>query len=198
MAIQNLVPDGGCLETGGTERMEIRPIAAQHCAQYSTPQISLIAAIGRDGALGVDGGMIWHLPGDLKRFKSLTFGHPVVMGRKTWESLPRRPLPGRKNIIITRNAAYEAPGGVTVRSLADAVASALPDPEVFVIGGGEIYGLALSCATRLFLTRVDADAPHADTFFPGIDKEKWMPVEVSDWHTSPDGVRFRYENYVRI
>ncbi len=198
MAIRNLFPDGGCIDNGGIERTHIRPISSQLADQYSTQQLCLIAAVGHNGALGVDGDMIWHLHEDLKRFKMLTLGHPVIMGRKTWESLPRRPLPGRKNIVISRNERLVSQGAIVVNSLSASITAALPDNEIFIIGGGQIYALAIPFASRLFLTRIDADAPHADTFFPEIDPDQWMAVEYSDWHVTEQGLRYRYENYVRI
>lgn len=136
-----------------------------------TTRISLIAALGaRTRSLGKGGALLWSLPGDMKRFKALTTGHPVVMGRKTWESLPERfrPLPGRTNFVVTRDESYEAPGATVAYSLESALAQAkaVPDnDEVFVIGGGQIYAEALPYAERLYLTLVEDDAP-GDTFFP--------------------------------
>ncbi len=137
--------------------------------------INLIAAIGsRDRALGKGGHLLWHLPDDMRRFKELTTGHPVIMGRKTWESLPERfrPLPGRTNVVVTRQASYEAPGAVVADSLPAARAAAARAEgadEVFVIGGGELYAAALLLADRLYLTLVD-DIADADTFFPEYEK----------------------------
>ena len=135
------------------------------------PHISLIAALGaRTRAIGKDGKLLWHIPEDLRRFKALTEGHPVVMGRKTWESLPGkfRPLPARTNIVVTRQADYMAPGATVVDSLESALAAAASAPgadEIFVIGGGELYAAALPLASRLYLTLVDSDA-EGDTLFP--------------------------------
>lgn len=136
---------------------------------------SLIAAIGKNRELGRSGQLLWHLPDDMRRFKELTTGHPVIMGRKTWESLPEkfRPLPGRTNIVVTRQVGYEAPGAEVASSLdaAHAVAERAPGAdEVFVIGGGELYSSALLYANRLYLTLVDA-AAEADTFFPPYEQE---------------------------
>ena len=136
---------------------------------------SIIAALGRGRELGSGGELLWHIPDDLKRFQQLTLGHPVIMGRKTWESLPPkfRPLPGRTNVVITRQTGYEAPGATVVDSLdaARAVAARAPGAdEIFVIGGGEVYATALPHASRLYLTLVDADAD-ADTFFPPYKQE---------------------------
>jgi dihydrofolate reductase len=131
--------------------------------------LSLIAALGSNRAIGRDKALLWHLPGDLPRFKQLTMGHPVLMGRKTYQSIGR-PLPGRLNIVVTRNPAF-TPAGVTCchsleEALSCAAASNPPDAESFVIGGGALYALALACADRLYLTEVDDAPPDADTFFP--------------------------------
>ncbi len=138
-------------------------------------RVAIIAAIGRNRALGLKGKLLWRLPDDMQRFKEITAGHPVIMGRKTWESIPSkfRPLPERTNIVVTRQAGYEAAGAIVVGSLADARAAAARAPgadEIFVIGGGEIYTEALPTADRLYLTLVD-DAPEADSFFPPYEKE---------------------------
>src|SRR5580658_3769073 len=136
----------------------------------STPRISLIAAIGANNrALGKNNQLLWHIPDDLKRFKEITNGHPVIMGRKTWESLPEkfRPLPGRLNIVVTRQEHYEADGAITSPSLEDAfeIARAEKSDELFVIGGGELYKEALPLADKLYMTIVD-DEKDADVFFP--------------------------------
>ena len=133
-------------------------------------RISAIAAIGNTTrALGKGGGLLWHIPEDMKRFKELTSGRPVIMGRKTWESIPLkfRPLPGRKNIVITRNADFEADGATVSSSIEDAIAKAeqANPEEIFIIGGAEIYRQALPLADRLYLTLVESDDP-GDAFFP--------------------------------
>lgn len=131
--------------------------------------ISHIVALGHDNVIGKDNGLLWHLPDDLKRFKELTNGHPVVMGRKTWESLPAnvRPLPGRTNIVITRDVTYEAPGATVVHTIPEAFHFANEAPgneEIFVIGGGEIYRETLPFTTRLYLTLVDDPTPGTVTY----------------------------------
>ena len=144
--------------------------------EYETGCISIIAAIGsRDRALGKGGKLLWRLPDDMRRFKALTTGHPVIMGRKTWESLPLkfRPLPGRTNIVVTRQTGYEAAGALIADSLEAARAAAARAPgadEIFVIGGGELYAAALPFADHLYLTLIDAETD-ADTFFPPYEKE---------------------------
>lgn len=137
--------------------------------------ISIIAAIGEKRELGLHGKLLWHIPDDLQRFKRLTMGHPVIMGRKTWESLPEkfRPLPGRTNIVVTRQAGYEATGATVADSLETArtaTTRAEGAGEIFVIGGGELYAAALPYVNRLYLTLVDATA-EADTFFPLYEQE---------------------------
>lgn len=145
-------------------------------------RIALIAAVGmHDRALGKNGRLLWRLPDDMRHFKELTTGHPVIMGRKTWESLPQayRPLPGRTNIVVTRQNGYAASGAVAVASLEEARAAAARAPganEIFVIGGGELYAAALPYAQRLYLTLVD-DTTIADTFFPPYEKEFCITTE---------------------
>ncbi len=137
--------------------------------------ISIIAAMGKNRELGLEGKLPWHLPDDFKRFKNLTTGHAVIMGRKTFESIGK-PLPQRKNIIITRDAAYAAPGCVVVHSMEEAFKAAADDTETFVVGGAEIYKLALPYAHKMYLTLVDA-APQADAYFPEFDKSEWTVAQ---------------------
>ncbi len=142
------------------------------------PLISLIAAIGtRTRGLGKGGKLLWRLPDDMKRFKALTTGHVVIMGRKTWESIPEkfRPLPDRTNIVITRDTNYEAPGATVTHALVEALEKAreIEHEEIFIIGGAQVYAEGLSEANRLYLTLVDSD-DEADVFFPDyslFDKE---------------------------
>jgi len=140
--------------------------------------ITLVVARAKNGVIGVDGALPWHLPADLKRFKAITVGKPVVMGRKTFESIGK-PLPGRQNIVMTRRADWTAPGVTVVPNLAEAVAAAGLDPRVrgdlMIIGGAEIYALALPVATRIELTEVDA-APAGDTILPPFDPARWREV----------------------
>lgn len=138
-------------------------------------KISVIAAIGRDRAIGKDNALLWRIPDDLKRFKQLTDGHPVIMGRKTWESLPEkfRPLPGRANIVITRDSAYDAPGAVLAQSFPEALSLARDaegSEEIFAIGGQWVYECALPFASRLYLTVID-DQKEGDAFFPRYEEE---------------------------
>lgn len=134
----------------------------------SAPEVVLIAAVARNGAIGKDNALPWRLKADLAHFKATTLGHPIVMGRKTWESLGR-PLPGRTNIVISRDPGYAAPGARVVGSLAEATAACADNATVFVIGGAQIYALALPLAARLLLTEVDVEID-GDAFFPVIDQ----------------------------
>ncbi len=140
--------------------------------------ICLVAAMARNGVIGREGSLPWRLPGDLRRFKSLTFGHPVIMGRKTCDSIRSvlgGPLPGRTNIVLSRGPDFGAPGCLVAASMAAAVRLAGLAPggeDCFVIGGGEIYRLALPLATRLELTEIDAEV-EGDVYFPLFNREEW-------------------------
>ena len=138
------------------------------------PGIALVAALDRNRAIGRDGAMPWHLSDDLKRFKALTLRKPVLMGRKTALAIGRV-LPGRPNLVLTRANAAPFAGQVVVHSLDEALAHAR-DVELMVIGGGEVYALALPRATRMRLTEIDAATPDADTFFPAFDPDDWREV----------------------
>ncbi len=157
--------------------------------------VGLIWAQSPSGVIGRAGGIPWRLPEDQARFKDLTLGHTVVMGRLTWESLPAkvRPLPGRRNVVVTRQAGYMAEGATVVGSLDEA----LTDDETWVIGGGEIYALALPVATRCEVTEVEVDLPREDddVVAPVLD-EAWISVE-GDWMVSTSGLRYRFFSYQR-
>ena len=142
----------------------------------SSNTLTIIVAAGEKNAIGKDNDLIWHLSNDLKRFKSLTNGHHIIMGRKTFESFPK-PLPNRTHIVITRQKDYKAPTGVIiVNSLTDAIDAARNDPQPFIIGGGEIYKQSMSLADKLEITRVHSTFEDADTFFPEIDAMHWKEV----------------------
>ena len=140
--------------------------------------LSLIAAVARNRAIGKDNQLLWHLPEDMRHFRETTRGKPVVMGRKTWESLPEkfRPLPGRQNIVVSRDPAYKAHGADLAGSLEGALALAGGAEEVFVIGGEQLYRAALPFADRLYLTEVELE-PEADAFFPELNPAVWQEVE---------------------
>lgn len=140
-------------------------------------KVTLIAAVARNGVIGRDGALPWRLPADLAQFKRRTLGHPVIMGRKTWESLPRRPLADRLNVVLTRSRGYAAEGAVVVLDLAAAIAAARASgaAEAFVIGGESIYAAALPIADELVITHVDATV-EGDAAFPPIDAAAWRVV----------------------
>ena len=136
--------------------------------------ISIIVAMAKNRVIGANGAIPWHLPEELKRFKHLTLGHHLIMGRRTWESIGR-PLPGRTSVVVTRQRGYRAPGAKVVHSLDEALAACGADDEVFVIGGAELYAQALPRAARLYLTTVEADVP-GDTRMPEWAAGDWREV----------------------
>jgi len=160
-------------------------------------KVSLVAAVARGGVIGRDRVVPWHLPEDMARFRELTTGHAVVMGRRTWDSLPDRfrPLPGRRNIVVTRNAAWSAEGAERASSLEDALDLLALEERVFVIGGAEIYEAALPHAAELLLTEVDLDA-EGDTFFPPWDRAAFDEA-AREPHESETGIPFSFVRYVR-
>ena len=159
-------------------------------------RITLVAAVAKDGAIGRDNALLWRIPEDMARFKAVTLGKPVVMGRKTWDSLPAkfRPLPGRRNLVVSRSATA-LPGAEVFANL-DAALAACAEPEVCVIGGGEIYALALPIADKLALTEVDAAFPDADRHFPAWPRARFTEA-ARETHTSAAGVRFDFVDYLR-
>jgi dihydrofolate reductase len=135
------------------------------------PRLTLVVAYSGNRVIGRDNALPWKLPGDLAHFKRTTLGRPILMGRKTWESLGR-PLPGRRNIVISRNADYRAEGALVVPDLAAAVAACAGEEEVFVIGGAQIYAVALAAADRIIATEVQATV-EGDAFFPYLPRFEW-------------------------
>ena len=156
--------------------------------------LSLIWAQSSSGVIGRDDAIPWRVPEDIARFKDLTMGHTVIMGRRTWESLPERfrPLPGRRNVVLTRHADYMADGAHTVTTLDD-----VPDGDAWVIGGSEIYGLTLPLATRCEVTEVDIDLRREDddALAPVLD-ESWVGT-AGPWQDSSSGLRYRFSTYRR-
>lgn len=155
--------------------------------------IVLIAARAANGVIGKAGGLVFTLPGDLPRFKRLTMGKPVIMGRKTWESLPLRPLPGRRNIVLTHQPGWAAEGAEVAASVDDALALAAGAAEVCVIGGAEVYALFLPLATRLELTEVRAEA-EGDVVFPSYSGLEWRETLRVE---NPGAPAFDYVTYQR-
>tara|TARA_B100000745_G_scaffold256499_1_gene179279 strand:- start:2782 stop:3279 length:498 start_codon:yes stop_codon:yes gene_type:complete len=160
------------------------------------PTISAIAAVGQNLELGKKNELIWRIPADLKRVKELTTGHPIIMGRNTYESIGR-PLPNRTNIVITKNADYEAPGCIVVTSLEEALeeAGAVNAEEIFIFGGASIYKEALPITDKLHLTEIDASDSEADSFFPEY-KSEFVPHE-TPYEESHEGLRYRHVTYMR-
>jgi dihydrofolate reductase len=135
--------------------------------------ISIIAAIGKNNEIGKNGGLLCHLPADLKHFKEITSGHPVIMGRKTFESLPKGPLPNRRNIVVSRIAGLKIEGAEVYPSLNHALIKLMDENEVFIIGGAQVYKQILPIADRMYLTMIQVDFPEADVFFPKISFSGW-------------------------
>ena len=159
--------------------------------------LHLSYARARGGVIGLKGRMPWHLPEDLAHFKRTTLGHPVIMGRKTWDSLPAavRPLPGRRNIVITRQADWQAEGAEVVHSLEQALAACANSAQAWVMGGAEIYRQALPLAQQVVVTEIDADFA-GDAFAPELDAA-WQAQEASAWQTSSSGLPYRFMTYAR-
>jgi dihydrofolate reductase len=157
--------------------------------------VALVAAVAQDGVIGREGELPWHLPEDLAHFRAVTMGHSVVMGRRTWESLPERfrPLPGRRNVVVTRNASWRSEGAERAGSLEDALALLTGEERVSVIGGGELFAAALPVADELVLTEIDV-AIDGDTFFPGLDRDGFVEV-ARDEHIAADGTPFAFVTY---
>jgi dihydrofolate reductase len=142
---------------------------------FSKPLVSLVVAMTRDGVIGRDNGMPWHLPDDLKHFKAVTMGKPMLMGRKTFDSIGK-PLPGRTSLVLTRDPQWRAAGVTVVRSLDDTFKAIAGAPELCVVGGAEIFRLTLPLAHRMHLTRIHANIP-GDTRFPSFDESEWRESE---------------------
>lgn len=151
--------------------------------------ITIIAAAGSNNELGKDNDLVWHLPKDFKRFKKLTTGHHIIMGRKTFQSFPK-PLPNRVHIVITRNTDYHPEGAIIVHSMTEALELAKNDPQIFIIGGGEIYKLGMKIADKIELTRVNSSF-EADTFFPEIPSDDWKLIS-EEFHLKDEKHKFDF------
>jgi len=160
-------------------------------------KVSLLAAVARGGVIGRDGVLPWRLGEDLAHFRAVTMGHPVVMGRRTWESLPERfrPLPGRRNIVVTRNPSWHDEGAERATSVEDALRRLSHEGRVSVIGGGEIFAAALPLADELVLTEIDLEV-EGDTFFPDWDRGEFRETS-RESHVSDDGTTFAFVTYER-
>lgn len=174
----------------GAEHEDVFEISAKHQTQAHSRQVGLIWAQSTSGVIGRDNTIPWRLPEDLRHFKDLTMGNTVVMGRLTWDSLPEkvRPLPGRNNVVLSRHADFKADGAAVVATLDEALIGG----QTWVIGGAQIYALALPMATRCEITEVDIDLPPAagDALAPDLDSS-WG-ITAGDWLTSSSGLRYRY------
>lgn len=181
------------------ERKQLEEIKEKYSAPDKPKQeITIIVAAGENDEIGKDNQLIWHLKDDLKRFKELTSGHHIIMGRKTFESFPK-PLPNRKHVVITRQKGYTAPEGVIiVNSLEDALKKASSDPQPFIIGGGQVYSQAMQYAQKIELTRVHHEFEDADTFFPRIDQAIWKEIEC-ETHDQDEAHKYAFSfiTYIR-
>ena len=157
----------------------------------TAPIVSLVVAVARNGVIGREGGLPWRLKSDMVLFKASTIGKPILMGRKTWDSLPRKPLPGRLNLVLSRDASFEPQGAVTCDSFAEALEIAREQAvedgveEICVIGGAGLFELALPKARRLYLTEVEAE-PAGDVCFPAFDASQWREVRREPHPAGPD------------
>ena len=156
--------------------------------------LSLIVAVAQHRVIGLNNTLPWHLPEDLKRFRALTTGHHIIMGRKTYESLNRL-LPDRTTVIVTRNTGYAVPGALIANSLEQAIALAAHDDEAFLIGGAELYQAGLALADRLYVTEIEAEFA-GDAFLPEFDLQAWQEVSREEL-VSAKGLPFRYVTYER-
>ena len=159
--------------------------------------ISIIVAVSDDWGIGKDNELLWHIPEDLRRFKRLTLGKCIIMGKKTWESLPNKPLAGRQNIVLTDNELDCFDCAETARSIDEALNLCKPGREIFIIGGGSIYRQFMPLADRLMVTHLDAVFT-ADTFFPEISPDEWYISEKEDFLSDdPSQLSFTYITYMR-
>lgn len=159
-------------------------------------KITLIAAYAADRCIGIGNAMPWHLPEDFAFFKAYTTGKPVIMGRKTWESLPKKPLPHRRNIVISRQADYPAEGAEVAESLGGALALCADAPEIIIMGGAQIYAQALPLATDLRLTEVALNVAGGDAFFPEFSENEWLET-AREPHTAANGTDYAFVHYQR-
>lgn len=154
-------------------------------------EVAAIVVVAEGGAIGRGGDLLCHLPADLKHFKQITMGHSIVMGRRTFDSFPKGALPGRQNIVVTRNPHFSAPDVTVAHSLDEAIAAATMPGEVFIIGGAQIYAAAIERVTTLYLTRLHATFDDADTFFPAINPDDWETI-AEEHHEADDRNAYPY------
>ena len=156
--------------------------------------LSIIVAVGENNEIGYRNNLLWRLPADLKRFRELTTGHAVVMGRKTFESLPNGPLPNRTNIVISRNPSFMHANCLIFSSLNEALIKLSVEKEVYIIGGSQLYRQSLPFVDKLYLTRVHAEFPEADVFFPEIIRKHWNQMN-EIWHPADEKNRYSFTFY---
>jgi dihydrofolate reductase len=164
-------------------------------SKLERPKVYLVAAVAANGVIGRAGGLPWRLPEDLKHFKRITLGHPLIMGRRTWESL-RGALPQRENIVVTRTPGYEAPGAALASSLETALALCTGEPVAFVIGGHRLFAESLPLAAGLVMTEIHRDY-EGDTRFPAYDRARWRETQ-RESHVAADGTKFDFVLYEPI
>lgn len=171
------------------------PVGSRLTAHGS--RVSIIVAMAKNRVIGANGAIPWHLPAELQRFKQLTMGHHVIMGRKTWDSIARL-LPGRTTVIVTRQPGFKVPGAAVAHSLDEAIAACGEDGEIFVIGGAELYAQALPLAGRLYLTTVDAEIA-GDTVMPAFDAAAWREVASASFPADARNPHpYRCQTYERV
>ncbi len=173
------------------------PFSTFNSSTFRNRQVTAIVAMAKDRAIGRDGSLPWRLPEDMAHFKLTTMGHPIIMGRKTWESLPKSPLPGRRNIVISRNEEYDAEGAETFSSVEDAIAACPTTETPIIIGGSQLYNSALPYCTKIIVTEIDTTIPDADTHFPELSEKEWETSDVSEKFESKSGLTYRFITYCR-
>lgn len=176
---------------------QTRPFSVFNSSTSRTRPVIAIVAMASDRAIGKDGGIPWRLPEDMAHFKSTTMGHPVVMGRKTWESLPQKPLPGRRNIVITHSADYQADGAEVAASLEEAIALCDIMEIPMITGGASIYAASLSLCSEVIVTEVECTVPDADTYFPELPENEWQIADKSEKMCSRTGLGYRFITFRR-
>ena len=181
----------------GDKEWELPKELRSEIHRFRNRNVAAIVAMGPMQEIGREGGLPWRLPEDLAHFKELTMGHPVIMGRKTWESLPKRPLPGRRNIVVSRQEDYVAEGGEVFGSLESAIAACAPDEEPFIIGGATIYEASIPYLTDLYVTEVETEVEGADTWFPDVDMAEWHETARSERMISKTGLLYRFRTLTR-
>lgn len=196
MEISSLFPSKAA-ETDAVDMTRLSPFSLYNSDTLRPREVWCIVACGKDRSIGKEGALPWRLREDLRHFKEVTMGHPVIMGRKTWESLPKKPLPGRRNIVVTRDLSYEAANAETAGSIEAAVSMCGPADVPVIVGGAQIYSQALQYCTKLIVTEVEISVPDADAFFPELPDSEWGRAEEGEEQVSADGIHYRFVTYIR-